>query len=188
MAQMALRWILDQQGVSSIIAGASKPSQLAGNVAAADFAPLARDRIPVRSLAAGDLDALVGIDRHHTGRERRPYYRRRLAESLNESGVRVSLVAEVDGRVAGFVMARVDFGEFGRLDPEAVIDTIGIDPACSHRGIGSALVSQLLANLAALRVERVRTEVAWNAFGLLAFLQRCGFHPAERLVFRRRPG
>ena len=36
----------------------------------ADFGPLARDRIPVRSLAEGDLRALVAIDRRITGRDR----------------------------------------------------------------------------------------------------------------------
>lgn len=150
-----------------------------------DFAALSRDRVPIRSLSERDFPHLVAIDHRLTGRDRSAYYELRLAESLNESGVRVSLVAELDGHVAGFVMARVDFGEFGRIDPEAVIDTIGVDPAYSHRNVGRALVSQLLQNLAALRVERVRTEVSWNSFGLLSFLERCGFRPSQRLVFRR---
>ncbi|NIR31312.1 MAG: GNAT family N-acetyltransferase [Gammaproteobacteria bacterium] len=150
-----------------------------------DFTRLSRDQIPVRSLQEDDVAQLVAIDHRLTARDRSAYYRRRLRESLNESGVRVSLVAELDGHVVGFVMARVDFGEFGRLDPEAVIDTIGVDPDYSRRKVGSALVSQLLENLAALRVERVRTEVNWNTFDLLAFLERCGFSPSQRLVFRR---
>jgi ribosomal protein S18 acetylase RimI-like enzyme len=150
-----------------------------------DFEALSRDRVPVRSLIADDLGALIAIDRRITGRDRAAYYRRKVEEAMEESGVRVSLVAEIDGRVAGFVMARVDFGEFGRAEPEAVIDTIGVDPLYAHRAIGTALVSQLLANLATLRVERVRTEVEWNQFGLLGFLERCGFRPSARLSFVR---
>ena len=41
-----------------------------GGQPAADFGLLARDRIPVRSLAEGDLRALVAIDRRITGRDR----------------------------------------------------------------------------------------------------------------------
>jgi len=99
--------------------------------------------------------------------------------------VRVSLVAELDGQVAGVIMARVDFGEFGHTEPEAVIDTIGVDPGYGHMGVAQALVSQLMANLAALRVERVRTEVDWNHFALLGFLERLGFRPHRRLALRR---
>jgi aryl-alcohol dehydrogenase-like predicted oxidoreductase len=40
MAQFALRWILDQPGVSVVIPGARNPGQVAGNVAAAELAPL----------------------------------------------------------------------------------------------------------------------------------------------------
>lgn len=150
-----------------------------------DFEALSRDRVPVRSLAADDLAALIAVDRRITGRDRAAYYRRKVEEAMEESGVRVSLVAEIDGRVAGFIMARVDFGEFGRTEPEAVIDTIGVDPLHAQRAVGSALVSQLLANLGSLRVERVRTEVEWNQFGLLGFLERCGFRPSARLCFVR---
>jgi ribosomal protein S18 acetylase RimI-like enzyme len=150
-----------------------------------DFEALSRDRVPVRSLRADDLGALIAIDRRISGRERGAYYRRKVDEAMEESGVRVSLVAEIDGRVGGFVMARVDFGEFGRTEPEAVLDTIGVDPLHVQHGVGTALVSQLLAHLATLRVERVRTEVDWNQFGLLRFLERCGFRPSALLSFAR---
>lgn len=150
-----------------------------------DYEALARDRVLVRSLNAGDLDALIAIDRRITGHNRTGYYQRKLAETMDESAVRVSLVAELDGRPAGFVMARVDFGEFGRTEPEAVIDTVGVDPGFARRDIGKAMLSQLLTNLRALQVDDVRTEVRWNDFGLLAFLENCGFVPAQRIAFRR---
>ncbi|MGB3027938.1 aldo/keto reductase [Paradevosia shaoguanensis] len=43
MAQMALRWILDYEPISTVIAGVSRPEQLADNVAAADRPPLSRE-------------------------------------------------------------------------------------------------------------------------------------------------
>lgn len=150
---------------------------------AADFGPLARDRIPVRSLAEGDLRALVAIDRRITGRDRSKYFQRQLADALTESDVRVSLVAELDTVPVGFIMARVDLGEFGRVETTAVIDTIGVDPDYRNRGVGRALVSQLLANLGTLRVEKVRTEVDWQDRDLLAYLDRNGFRPSQQLCF-----
>ncbi len=153
--------------------------------AADDFEALSRDEVMVRSLDATDLPALVRIDTHVTGRDRTAYYRRKVDEALQQSGIRLSLVAEEDGMVVGFIMARVDYGEFGQTATTAVIDTLGVDPGFAGRQVGRALVSQLLANLTSLRVETVRTMVYWDNFGLLRFLQRCGFRPAQRLAFSR---
>ncbi len=144
---------------------------------------LARDEVLVRSLEASDLGRVVRIDERITGRNRLAYYERKFFEALRESGVRISLVAETDGLVTGFVMAWVDYGEFGQAEATATIDTIGVDPTASGARIGQALVSQLLVNLGALRVETVRTEVRWRDFELLGFLHRCGFAPAQRLCF-----
>jgi GNAT superfamily N-acetyltransferase len=156
-----------------------------GGPAAPDFGPLARDRIPVRSIAEPDLRALVAIDRRITGRDRGAYFDRKLAEALHESDVRVSLVAERDGGTVGFIMARVDLGGFGRVEPTAVLDTIGVDPDYRGLGVGRALLSQLLVNLTTLRVEDFRTEIDWRDRELLGFLDHCGFRPSRQLCFEQ---
>ncbi len=150
-----------------------------------DYDALSRDRIPVRSMVEGDLGALVRIDCKITGRNRGDYLRRKLEEALFDSGVRVSLVAELDGDPVAFVMARMDFGEFDRTEPVAVIDTIGVHPEFGGRGVGKALLSQLFVNLAALDVEWLETTVAREDFELLGFLYRCGFEPSQQLRFRK---
>jgi ribosomal protein S18 acetylase RimI-like enzyme len=151
-----------------------------------DFEALSRDEVPVRSMTESDLPAIIGLDRKITGHDRSAYYKSKLAEVLRESGVRVSLVAEVEEQFAGFIMARVDYGEFGQTVNTAVIDSIGVHPAFANRHVGRALLSQLMANLASLRIERVHTRVGWDAFPLLAFLQKSGFHPSQRLCLTKR--
>ncbi|MGE5548016.1 MAG: N-acetyltransferase family protein [Solirubrobacterales bacterium] len=150
-----------------------------------DAEALSRDRIPVRSMVEADLPAIIEVDRKITGRDRSAYYRRKLNEMMNEAGVRVSLVAEVDGQFAGFVMARVDYGEYGRTMPTAVMDTIGVSPLFHHRGVGNALLSQLMLNLSSLKVEKVHTRVAWDDIPMLSFLGNAGFTPSQRLSFTR---
>ena len=150
-----------------------------------EYTALSRDRIPCRSLQRGDLSMLVRIDRKLLGYDRSSYYERKVAEVLDESGIRVSLIAEIDGMLAGFIMARVDFGEFGRTEPYAVLDTMSVDPDRQHHHVATALLTQLLANLTTLRVEHLRTEVAFDQRGLFAFLWHSGFRPAQQLPFRR---
>ncbi|PNU21044.1 hypothetical protein C2E25_04385 [Geothermobacter hydrogeniphilus] len=147
-----------------------------------DYDTLSRDRVLTRSLQEADLDDVVRIDRKLTGRERGDYYQTKFREMLVESGIRVSLVAERDGIITGFIMARVDYGEFGRASQTATLDTIGVHPAEQGTGVGRALLSQLLNNLATLQVEALRTQVAWEEYELRRFLQRCGFNPSQRLL------
>ena len=147
--------------------------------------PLSRDRVPARSLSEDDLAAVVRIDRKLTGRDRSAYYAAKLREMLTESGIRVSLAAEEDGFVVGFVMARVDFGEFGKVDKAAILDTIGVHPGFAGSGIGHALLSQLFLNLATLQVETVLTQVSPENIGLQRFLYSCGFHPSQLLMLSK---
>ncbi|MBO3752906.1 aldo/keto reductase [Streptosporangiaceae bacterium NEAU-GS5] len=55
MAQFALRWILDQPGVSVVIPGARNPGQARANAAAADLAPLPQSALDEVSAVYDEL-------------------------------------------------------------------------------------------------------------------------------------
>lgn len=144
---------------------------------------LALERISVRSLALADLPSVIGLDRGITGQDRSVYLKRKVSEALRKNGVRLSMLAEIDDTPAGFIMARVDYGEFGETEAEAVLDTIGVDSEFQRQNVATSLLAQLLSQLSSLRVERVRTVVEWNNTSLIAFLDRSGFRPTQNLTF-----
>jgi ribosomal protein S18 acetylase RimI-like enzyme len=148
-----------------------------------DYEQMGRDVADVRTLARGDLADMARIDRKLVGRDRSSYLAHQFDEALLDSAIRISLTARAEGSVAGFLMANVDRGDFGRTAPVAVIDTIGVDPDYAGRGLGRAMLSQLMLNLAALRVERVETVVSRSNFDVLSFFYKAGFEPSERLAF-----
>jgi N-acetylglutamate synthase-like GNAT family acetyltransferase len=82
-------------------------------------------------------------------------------------------------------MARADHGDFGRTEPVAVLDTIGVDPSQTRQGVAGALLAQMFANVAALRIERVETVVMPADGAPAAFLRATGFVPSQRLAFVR---
>jgi ribosomal protein S18 acetylase RimI-like enzyme len=143
------------------------------------------DGVEVRTMRDGDLEAIVRIDERIGGRSRRKYFEARMAAALRESGIRISLVAEVDGGIAGFLMGSVFYGEFGRPEPSAAIDTIGVHPDFRGRRVGKALLRQLEMNMKALGIESLETQVDWNQWELLHFLEAAGFEPAPRICLRR---
>jgi ribosomal protein S18 acetylase RimI-like enzyme len=152
-----------------------------------DFERQSRGHADVRAMVPADLGDITRIDRAITGRERGDYIGRRLMETMSDAGVRVSLTARLDGVIVGFLMARADWGDFGRTEPVAVIDTLGVDPEyATRRGVGRALLRQLFANLDALRVERVETVISHHNLPMAGFFTGNGFEPSQRLAFVRR--
>jgi len=147
---------------------------------------LETDAIPVRTLQTTDLDAIVRIDRKIVGRSRREYLARKLGAALRDSSLCISLAAEVDGVVAGFLMGTLYYGEFGLPEPVAILDTLGVDPDLRHRRLASALLRQFVLNLRALGIDCLQTQVDWTQRDLLAFFAQSGFRPASRLCLELR--
>ena len=150
-----------------------------------DHERLALEQAEVRVMRPEDLREIVRIDHAITGRDRGGYMAGRLNEAMDDSSLRVSLAARIDGAIVGFVMARADVGDFGRTEPVAVLDTLGVDPEYARRGVGHALLAHLFANLSALQVERVETIVKSVDLALLGFFQSAGITPSQRLAFVR---
>ncbi|GAB4287328.1 MAG: hypothetical protein Kow0092_40370 [Deferrisomatales bacterium] len=138
--------------------------------------------VTIRLLRAQDIDAIVAIDEKITGTARPEYYRHRLdVANRHEGQINASLVAEIEGRVVGFLMGALFFGEFGIPESSALVDTLGVDPAFQDRGVGGALFDQFRTNMRAAQVDRIYTLVDWNDFGLLKFFGNMGFGPSQRL-------
>jgi ribosomal protein S18 acetylase RimI-like enzyme len=136
----------------------------------------------IRNLTLDDLERLVKIDQQLTGRTRHAWYEGKLKRALQESDVRISLGAERDGLLVGAMLGSVHYGEFGLPEPLAILDTVLVDREFSHRGVATTIFEQLAKNLRALRIERIRTEVAWDNHELNRFFGRMGFRPVPRLV------
>ncbi|MGO9356471.1 MAG: GNAT family N-acetyltransferase [Xanthobacteraceae bacterium] len=175
--RLGTRLVLDRPCARN--AGERRPGDIGGD----ESQDLSRDRILVRSLASSDLSSVIGLDRGITGQDRSVYLKRKVNEALRRNGVRLSMLAEIDGTPAGFIMARVDYGEFGEAETEAVLDTLGVDAEFQRQKVGTVLLTQLLSQLSNLRVERVRTVVEWNNATLIAFFDQSGFKPTQNLTF-----
>jgi len=139
------------------------------------------EAVVVRGLKPTDLEAVIALDAKNVGRRRDEYFKVKLQQNLVETGIKVSLAAELDGCFCGFLLARVFYGEFGTLEPVAVLDTLDVHPDFRRRGVGRALLRQLRVNLRGLGVARLQTEVGWDTEELLRFFHVEGFRPAERL-------
>jgi GNAT superfamily N-acetyltransferase len=154
------------------------------------------NEVKIRVLNENDLDAVVKIDKRVLGKERRDYWKRKMAYA--DIYPRPALVAELEGRVVGFIMGYVSGWEFGVPDTVGWIDTLGVDPAYQRRGIGRALFNALIENFKHSGIEKtsgvdgaekpriegvnvVYTLANWNDWDLMQFYNAMGFKKGEML-------
>lgn len=139
-------------------------------------AKLAQEQIKIRLIQKGDFGALVALDAEVFGKKRADYYERKIDLALDDHRHLVtSLVAEVGGKVVGFVMGEIYRGEFGIPDTVASLDTIGVDPKFQGNGIGRALMEEFVTIARKAGVEVISTQVDWNDWDLLRFFDSSGF-------------
>ncbi len=136
----------------------------------------------MRVMRREDLDAVAAIDQLVTKQERREYYQRKIEAVVNNPhNINTSLVAEQDGRIVGFIMGDVYFGEFGIPETSATIDTIGVHPEYQKHGVAHDLIDQFLTNMKAVGVSKVYTLVNWDDFKLEHFFASHRFQPSKRV-------
>ena len=136
----------------------------------------------LRVLRQEDLDDIVAIDEAASKQSRREYYERKIASILNrKTNINCSIVCEEDGKVVGFVMGYVFFGEFGISDATATIDTLGVPPDFRNYGVASEMLDQFMMNMKAAGVKKVYTLVNWDDFALEKFFARQKFVPSKRV-------
>ncbi len=146
-----------------------------------DLDTVPRDQVLIRSVRLGDLDAMVSIDAAASGRRRERFLEKKLTQALADTGIAMSIGAELDGHLVGFLLARVYYGEFGVMEPSAVMDVLGVHPDYRGRHVASALLDQLRTNLLGLGIGTLQTEVRWDSPDLLSFFQHEGFAIAPRI-------
>jgi ribosomal protein S18 acetylase RimI-like enzyme len=155
-------------------------------------------KLKIRVLDESDLDAVVEIDRRVLGKDRRAFWKRKIAYA----GIypRPALVAELDGKVVGFILGYVSGWEFGVPDTVGWIDTLGVDPDYQRSGIGKGLFNALIEifkksgtqptlETEAPEVEGVNvvyTLASWSDWDLLQFDHAMGFKKGEMLNLQLR--
>ncbi|MEO8677865.1 MAG: GNAT family N-acetyltransferase [Vicinamibacterales bacterium] len=137
--------------------------------------------VVVRSLRPSDLENVIQIDAKNVGRRRDEFFKLKLRQALSDTGITVSLAAELDGAFVGFLLARVFYGEFGVTERVAVMDVIDVHPDFRGHHVATALLDQLRTNLLGVGIHALRTEVDWDNTDLLGFFRREGFVMAQRV-------
>jgi N-acetylglutamate synthase-like GNAT family acetyltransferase len=120
-----------------------------------------------------DADAMSEIQ---SAIEKRPTlldFKQIVAEQVKRK-VDSSYVAEIKGKVVGFMISYITYGNFG-ADRCAWIAMFGVNPKLMGQGIGKRLAEEIFKVYKENGVTEVFTSVRWDAIDILSFFKTLGF-------------
>lgn len=134
--------------------------------------------LTIRDMIPSDLDQIVEIDIKVLGKPRPEYWEMKIDLVQNRSQIS-SLVAELDGKVVGFIIGGASRWEYGVPENIGWIDTIGVDPEYQRKGIARILFTEMANNLKKVGVDTINTFVTKRDWRLLKFFNNIGFQPGD---------
>ena len=134
----------------------------------------------IRTMVPSDLDRIVEIDLKVLGKPRLEYWEMKLELVAKRSQI-AALVAELDGKVIGFIIGGASRWEYGVPENIGWIDTIGVDPDYQRKGIAKILFTEMTNNLNKVGVDAMYTFVTRRDWKLLKFFNSIGFQKGDMI-------
>ena len=140
-------------------------------------------KIRIRPMEPEDIDSVLVIDRKISGMRRAVTYTDLITGDLG-GVLDLSFVAEVDGQVTGFILARRAYvGE--PVIEVGLIQILGVDPDYWRQGIATKLVNVLLEYCQSKGLKTVRIMVNERDSRLQNFFQRLGFRRGQLIDYSK---
>lgn len=145
----------------------------------------------VRLLRQSDGDAVRALDQLILGEDRSTTWDAHVNRFLELTELETlphppigSHIAEVDGRIVGFLLAEVQAGQYG-LPRGVWIVAVGVDPGMRRMRIGARLVEALLAQCRERGIPDIFATLSPEDERDASFLRSCGLQPSRVQVFGR---
>ncbi len=131
------------------------------------------EKLRLRGLEARDVTEISKILKAITEKRGTKDYQRAVEEEVKRKD-RVSFVAELDGKVVGFIITYILYGAFG-LEKSAWIGLFGVDPKYMGRGVGERMAQEVFNSLRKIGIKNIFSSVGWDSTDLLSFFKSLGF-------------
>ena len=142
------------------------------------------DNLQIRNLKIEDADDVSRIFAAITQTEVNLDYARIIGDQI-QTDEPTSFVAEIDGKVVGFMICEIISSGFGLLDKSAWIVMFGIDPNFMGQGIGKRLASEIFRICREKGIRKIYSSVRWDSVDLLSFFKTLGFDRSNFINLQR---
>lgn len=140
-----------------------------------------RFNINIRRMTEEDIEGVLEIDRNIAGSDRATTYTM-IPTNYVGGELDISVVAEVDGEVVGFLLGRITKSPY-EVGNSYLLELIGVDPKYRRRGVGKNLVKYFEKLCREKGASTIRILVNWQDWWLLSFLSSLEFSRGEMTEF-----
>jgi ribosomal protein S18 acetylase RimI-like enzyme len=137
----------------------------------------------IRRMRKGDAEGISRIDAAITKTEERLDFRRIVEEEVKRA-VDASFVAEINGKIVGYMISYVTSGNFG-ADKCAWVAMFGVDPKRMGQGIGQKLAEEIFRFHQKQGINEIFTSVRWDSTDILSFFKTLGFERSDFINLRK---
>jgi ribosomal protein S18 acetylase RimI-like enzyme len=137
--------------------------------------------VRVRPGVSSDLPQVSQIDAEQLPPPRTAYFAAKLEAAKQDSSRDMFLVADIAGKIAGFIVGSLFQGEFGIDETRGAVESIGVSEEHRGSGVASTLISELRDLAVKKGATRMETLCHWDQWELLRFFAYIGFRPSPRL-------
>ena len=110
---------------------------------------------------------------------------RKIISHLIDDKENASFVAEIEGKVVGFMISYILSGGFGMIEKSAWIAMLGVDPRYMGQGIGKMLAEEIFKFYRKKKIKTIYTSVRWDSVDLLSFFKTLGFDRSNFINLRK---
>lgn len=131
------------------------------------------ENVLIRRVKVEDADEMTRIQDAITKTPTKIDFKQVIEEQVRKNED-ASFVAEIDGKVAGYMISYIVYGGFG-LEKSAWIATLGVDTKFMGQGIGKRLAEEIFRVYQDKGIQHIFTSVRWDSVDLLSFFKTLGF-------------
>lgn len=143
--------------------------------------------VKVRLLEETDLPAVLAIYRANTAasEDDAQELEKTIIGAIEFGDPLASLAAEINGKVAGFMVAMPEIRTYGLGKGVGWIKLLGIHPDYKGKGVGRSLGEAILEHFSNSGIKEIKTLVDWDDHELIPFFQSMGFDKSKMIVLEK---
>ena len=133
-----------------------------------------KKNVIIRKVSLNDADTIQKISNAILKNSSEINFKKLIQYKIANTEDETSLVAEIDNKVAGYMISNLLHAGFG-LKKSAWIVTMGVKPDFMGQGIGVKLAEKIFQIYKEKNVENIYSSVMWDSIDLLSFFKKLGF-------------
>ncbi len=138
----------------------------------------------IRNAKESDVSQIVKIQESVTRRKVSAEFGKKV-RGFVKKGDGLSLVVDIDGYIAGYVIGEIKTWGFG-VEKSGWIEMVGVHPDFMGQGLGKRLGEGILQSFQRRGITTIHTSVRWDWGDMLAFFKSLGFERSDFINLKKK--